>query len=187
MALMSMRQYAESRKLRGLPGGTAMAVSKAAAAGRIQLINGKIDPVAADADWSRNTRTNLGDLHEPAGLPEPEPRDEAKDEPRRTGAGRRPTPGTLAHAQFVKETAKAKREVWKTQLEEGSLIEVAKVDAKWTEVATRVKEGGMALPTRIVNRLPEEWRRQVFAIATEEVHRFLTAIHHEFCPDRATA
>ena len=52
---MSLRKYAESRRARGLPGGTLSAVQKAIAAGRISLIDGKIDPEVADIQWGRKT------------------------------------------------------------------------------------------------------------------------------------
>jgi hypothetical protein len=38
-----------------LPGGSLAAVQKAIEAGRIRLINGKIDPEVADIQWERNT------------------------------------------------------------------------------------------------------------------------------------
>lgn len=53
--LISQRAYARSRDVRGLPGGTLRAVQKAIAAGRIRLVDGKIDPETADLQWDRNT------------------------------------------------------------------------------------------------------------------------------------
>lgn len=55
MSLVSLRAYAASRRSRGLPGGSLSAVQKAAKTGRITLVDGKIDPEAADAAWARNT------------------------------------------------------------------------------------------------------------------------------------
>ena len=53
--LLGIRAYALSRKERGLPGGTHQAVRKAIASSRITLVAGKIDPDAADYQWSTNT------------------------------------------------------------------------------------------------------------------------------------
>jgi hypothetical protein len=53
MALISLRAYARHR------GCTIRAVQKAIESGRISTIDGRIDPVAADADWRRNTRIQL--------------------------------------------------------------------------------------------------------------------------------
>lgn len=53
---ISQRKYAESRKARGLTGGSQAAVSKAVAAGRIHtLADRSIDPAMADAEWAANT------------------------------------------------------------------------------------------------------------------------------------
>lgn len=53
--LISQRAYARSRAARGLPGGALSAVQKAAATGRITLVDGKIDPEAADRAWEART------------------------------------------------------------------------------------------------------------------------------------
>jgi hypothetical protein len=62
MGLMTVSEYARSRKKRGLPGGTRQAVEKAVDAGRIKLIDGKIDPEVADIQWEKNTRKRA-DIH----------------------------------------------------------------------------------------------------------------------------
>jgi hypothetical protein len=52
--LLSLREYARSRKSRGLAGGTLHAVQKAIKSGRIeQLENGRIDRAAADTAWDQ--------------------------------------------------------------------------------------------------------------------------------------
>ena len=59
--LLSQRKYAESRRARGLSGGTLEAVRKAISSKRITLVvepgtgKLKIDPAIADAQWTRNT------------------------------------------------------------------------------------------------------------------------------------
>ena len=60
--LISPAEYARSRKARGLPGGTDVAVHRALKTGRIILIDGKIDPFVADIQWEKNTRKRA-DLH----------------------------------------------------------------------------------------------------------------------------
>lgn len=52
--LVSKTEYARRR------GCTEAAVRRAVKDGRITLIEGKIDPVAADAQWARNTRVRAG-------------------------------------------------------------------------------------------------------------------------------
>ena len=53
--LLSIRGYAAHRKAKGLPGGTHGAVRKAIETGRVKLVDGKVDPDQADADWVRKT------------------------------------------------------------------------------------------------------------------------------------
>lgn len=50
MALISLRAYSRHRSV------TLKAVQKAIQAGRISLIDGKIDPAVADIQWAQNTR-----------------------------------------------------------------------------------------------------------------------------------
>lgn len=52
--LISQTEYARQR------GCTEAAVRRAIRDGRISLIEGRIDPVAADAQWQRNTRVRMG-------------------------------------------------------------------------------------------------------------------------------
>jgi len=52
---LSLRAYAASRKARGLLGGSLAAVQKARDSGRIQVVDGKVDPDAADTAWLANT------------------------------------------------------------------------------------------------------------------------------------
>jgi hypothetical protein len=51
--LLSQKEYAEHR------GCSPAAVCNAVAAGRISLIDGKIDPVVADIQWKANTRARI--------------------------------------------------------------------------------------------------------------------------------
>ena len=57
MATVNLITQAEYAKQRGC---SAVAVHKAVKAGRISLIDGKIDPAVADVQWARNTRARAG-------------------------------------------------------------------------------------------------------------------------------
>lgn len=52
---LGIRAYARHREERGLSGGTPAAIRKALKAGRIQAVDGMIDPEEADAAWGDNT------------------------------------------------------------------------------------------------------------------------------------
>lgn len=54
---MTVSEYALSRKVRGLPGGSRVAVYKAINSGRIALDrSGKLNPALADSQWELRTR-----------------------------------------------------------------------------------------------------------------------------------
>ncbi len=62
--LLTQAQYAQHR------GVSAVAVHKAVKAGRISLLDGKIDPVVADIQWAANTRPRVDHVKREAAAPE---------------------------------------------------------------------------------------------------------------------
>ena len=57
---LSLQEYAERRRSKGLPGGTRQAVAKAVHVGRITATpGGMIDARVADRDWTRRTRPSV--------------------------------------------------------------------------------------------------------------------------------
>jgi hypothetical protein len=119
---MSMRQYAKHR------GVSAMAVSKAVKAGRIALTDGKLlDSDLADAAWARNTRANVNEHQKPSPKAKARAQEPEEYQPESRPRGESPTPGTLAHAQLVHETAKAKKASLEALRLEGKYAELAAV------------------------------------------------------------
>jgi len=47
-------------------------------------------------------------------------------------------------------------------------------------LGVKIRDAVMALPARMANRLPAEWRRQVLAVAEEEARSVLAALSDEF-------
>ena len=181
--LLSMRQYAKSRKERGLPGGSPEAVSQAVKAGRVRLVNGQIDPAQADTQWGANTRVKTA---QPKAAPEkkdPQPVERIVDRP----VERPPAPGTISHAQLVKETAAARIKGLEAQRLEGKLIDRATVRAEWIEIATNIRDGVMGLKMSVCNRLPAEWRREVTTVVDEEARKVLAALSDEIRSDSKAA
>jgi hypothetical protein len=131
-----------------------MAVSKAVKSGRISLSDGKIDPDVADAAWSRNTRSNVNEHQRPKA---------AKSEDRgafqtetRDGRGEGPTPGTLAHAQLVHETAKAKKASLEALRMEGKYAELAAVKRMVGGLVVAAKMRLRAIPNKLAPELAIE-------------------------------
>jgi len=143
--LISMSEYARRR------GCSEAAVRHAVRANRISLIDGRVDPVAADAQWARNTRVRAGsrpadDVNLRASAAAPGP----------PGAAQEPQ----ADAYYV---VKARRECAEADLAElklaelrGELVRVADVRAAYAKRAAGLREAILQLPARLSAQLAAE-------------------------------
>jgi hypothetical protein len=84
------------------------------------------------------------------------------------------------------EEAKLAKAVRENLEAEGKLLSAEEVSAHWAADGTMIRDEVMALPSRIVARLPEEWRRQVSIIVQEETRRALSAISHRLSQPAVT-
>jgi hypothetical protein len=160
-----MRQYAASR------GVSKNTINKAVKRGKIPLVNGLIDPLAADAAWKRNK-----DSRQPSKLAAAAPpRDRAPVDSPPAADGRRvtveaepqphggwlkrehaledpddfeaPPSGSLAAAQLVYAVAKGRRAELDVAVLEGKLISADEVRAAQTERATAEREALLNWPS----------------------------------------
>ena len=144
--------------------------------------DGLIDRDVAAEWYSKHVRPRV----KPSATPKPEPTIELAKTGVADHAGNDDaTAGVLGNDEYLRsrtrhEVARATRAELDLAVREGELYEASQIDAWWVTVAVKVHDEVMALPSRIVNRLPEEWRRQVNILATEETRRALSAISHEF-------
>jgi phage terminase Nu1 subunit (DNA packaging protein) len=139
--LITQAEYARHR------GVDPTTVRDAIRAGRITLIDGKVDPVAADAQWARNTRARVGSGQRPA-------RDAGAGEGASAAA---PQPGESY------EAARRRRELAEAQLAElklaelrGELVRVAAVRTQVAKLAAGLREGLMQIPARLAPVLAAE-------------------------------
>jgi len=113
MVYMNQAEYARHR------GCSAMAVSKAVKAGRISIRDGQIDPAVADQEWARNTRVN------------PNEHQKKPEKPNlgaiRVDSEEQAPPGSMAQAQLLHETAKARKAVLEAERMEGKYAELSQV------------------------------------------------------------
>lgn len=167
--LITQAEYARSRKIRGLPGGTAPAVWRAIHTKRIKLIDGLIDPAQADQDWERNSnhRQQRG-IHKIAGPVEANAEPQAEK-----------TDGDFLEAQRQREWERVKRERLARRKQEGELIDRATVEADWTDIAIRLQNAVMGLPARIANRMSAESRHEILTVATDECRKILVSLSNE--------
>ena len=165
------------------------AVYKQIKAKKLTFRNGKADPLKLSAEWEKKRDPSQDDKIGPAiervigalGLiTQPDPdrgrpgsEDDASDDP----AG-----GDETYWQVRTRHEKAKAETAELVLAErqSKLLDADLVASQWAKIGVFVRDEVLSIPTRIVNRLPDEWRRQVNTIATEETRRALAAISHEF-------
>jgi hypothetical protein len=78
------------------------------------------------------------------------------------------------------ETAKANKAELDLAVQEGKLLDAEEVAACWAAIGTAVRDEVMSIPSRVVIRLPEEWRHLASVIVSEETKRALSEISHKF-------
>lgn len=129
--LITQAEYAKRR------GCSQVAVHKAVKAGRIMLIDGKIDPSVADVQWAKNTRARVGshstsdtNLSAPA-----KPEDDGDDYWKSRGR---------------REKAEAELAELKLAEQLGQLVRAADVRASVSKRAAALRESFLQLPARVV-------------------------------------
>jgi hypothetical protein len=100
---------------------------------------------------------------------------------------RSPERGTMAYAQLQHELAKATKAALEAQRMENRLVDRAAVELEWTSVCAAIRSAVLALPARIVNRLPAEYRRIVLPVVEEECRATLRALSDEVRNDSKAA
>lgn len=120
--LITQAEYAKHR------GVSEPAVSKAIKAGRISLIDGKIDPVAADAQWARNSRARAH---------------VGTSQHQRVGADADDGPGAEDYwaSRSRRENAEADIATMKAAEMRGELVRKADVDRASFEAARSLRDG----------------------------------------------
>jgi hypothetical protein len=100
---------------------------------------------------------------------------------------RPPERGTMAYAQLQHELAKATKAALEAQRMEGKLIDRQLVQAEWTGIAASIRSAVLAIPMRVLNRLPAEDRRRVLPVIEEECRAALSALSDEIRNDSKAA
>ena len=170
-----MREYARRR------GVSAMAVSKAAKAGRITLVEGKVDVSAADRDWPANT--NPGQMAVNAGPQAMQPPAEGDpeapaegDEDTKNGAADREKKSTstaqYGMARAIREGYAAKLARIDYEKEVGSLVSADEVRVLAFKVARTARDSLLSMPDRLAPILAGESNQfEVHRIMSEELRR----------------
>lgn len=182
--LLSIRAYARAR------GRSHVAVLKAVKAGRITLVDGKVDPAIADQQWSANT--NPGQSHAAASKAAAATLETVKAAG--SGSEGQPTAGqggangapnggqsgpVYAVQRAIREGYMARLARIEYEMKSGKLVEADKVRVKAFNAARRAREMLMGLPDRLSPRLAGETNSfEIHRILTEELRRVCTEISH---------
>ncbi len=133
-----MAEYARRR------GCTEGAVRRAVRDGRIALIDNKVDPVAADAQWARNTRPRAGSQPAEAAAPTAPERD--GDD----GAG------DYWKSKARREKAEAELAELKLAEQQGQLVRAEAVRAAHAKRLAGLREALLQVPARLAAVLAAE-------------------------------
>lgn len=137
--LMSQAEYARHR------GCSKVAVGKAVKAGRISLVNGKIDPAVADIQWQKNSRARVS-AHTSAQLPLTAA--PIADEP--------PKADDYMFNRNRREAAEAERAELSLAEDKGQLIRVDAVKAAVANVFSATRDALLQIPARLGPQLAAE-------------------------------
>ncbi len=145
--LVTQSEYARRR------GCTEAAVRRAVRDGRISLLDGKLDPTAADAQWARNTRVRAGSKPaDSANLSAPGGSSAA-------GNGETPTREDNDAYWAVKarrEKAEADMAELKLAEQRGELVRVSAVRSAYATRAAALRESILQIPARLAAVLAAE-------------------------------
>lgn len=175
--LLTPTEYAAHRKAAGLPGGTKQAVAKAIDEGRIGLINGKLHPAIADAEWAKNTRTRVspqasaggGEAELPlaetgAATPDPSPTADAPAMPRDADY-------TAARAR--RERADAESAELELQRKKGLVVLREDVDRAFFEMFREVRDRLAATAKRTAAEVSSLTAAEACETVIEREHRIV--------------
>lgn len=167
--LITQAEYARQR------GCTEGAVRRAIRDGRIALIDGKIDPVAADAQWQRNTRVRMGSRPATdtaaggARLPQ--------GAGRSGGADESPDDGGYWASKSRREAAEADLAELKLAEQRGELVRAADIRAALSKRLAATREALLQLPARLAPVLAAETdQARVHDLLQAELHGALLGV-----------
>ena len=191
MASAELITQAEYARRRGVDPTT---VRDAIKAGRITLIDGKVDPAVADIQWQRNTRARVNPARAPGSAPAPMPQHQMSLSAAAAAASQ-PADGP-AQADPAGESdywvSRARREHAEADLAElklaeqnGQLIRVEAIRSALAGVISSTRDSLLQLPARLAPVLAAETdAAKVHDLIQAEIHQALAQI--TAAPDRIT-
>lgn len=156
MALITRSEYARQR------GVTPEAVRQAVLSGRINLIDGKIDPEVADIQWAKNTKNPQAAFAQPKPLLDFTAIAATQATPAHPVI-LTPPDSAITQNLYDLQLSRAKREHHEAALAEmrerkmaGELVELAQVHLAYTTLAAQLRAALERIPDKIAPRLTAE-------------------------------
>jgi len=143
MKLLTQAEYSQRRKV------SREAVRKAVRDGRIELVDGKIDPVAADRAWKNNT-----DLRKPANSVNGRPKGARAN-------GAVSASASLATHHARRAAAQAEREELKLASERGQMVPLAAIEEEVFALHRRARDRLRLIEARLGAILSPEARQML--------------------------
>ena len=133
-------------------------------AGRITLIDGKVDPVQADRDWEANSRARPRNVNAPPEYPRPPAPPRPPPAPVQAPPAPPPAAEPIEHGEVPNyQESRARREAAEADLAElkvrtqrGELVPVASVRAEFSRQMAAVRDGLLNIPARLAPVLAAE-------------------------------
>lgn len=168
MGKVDMITQAEYARRRGV---SREAVSRAIKDGRISLIDGKIDPVAADAQWAQNSRVRVGSR--PAGAATTAELAAAAGE----GGGVASAGDDYWDSRARREAAEAEKSEMQAAEMRGDLIRTDAVRSALAKAASSARDALQQIPARLSPVLAAETdAAKVHALLEGEIHGALAQL-----------
>ena len=159
---LTSQAYAEHRRANDLPGGSRWAVTKALRDGRItRNEDGRLNPVASDAAWERNTDPTKQTT-----------KNEGAEQAVESARSRMPS---INQSRAVTEAYKAKMARLQYEEKAGKLISAKEVQADGFKAGRMVRDGLLAIPIRVSAMIAAETDpNKIQAVLEEEFRAVLT-------------
>lgn len=156
MSKVNLMTQAEYAKHRGCSG---VSVHKAVKAGRISLINGKIDPVVADLQWQANTRARISNAPTTSQISQAQRLTSGSEARTSVAAGTSAPDDT--NDDYWKN--RARREAAEASIAEmkqaemaGNLVRIDAMKSAWASKVSAVRDALLQIPARVAPVLAAE-------------------------------
>ena len=167
--LISQREYARRK------GISNVAVNRAVKAGRITLVDGKIDPVLADRQWAENTDPSTP-KNSITGKPKQVRGKDEVSKPMDLGEETSTSP-SYAKARAAREVYNAQNAKLDLDIKRGTLVRADEVRIAAFNMARKTRDQLIALPERLSTVLAAtEEAGEVHKILEEEIERICLEI-----------